>query len=172
MRKVPFIMFGLITISVMLVALKVLAVFYESMPKIEHNLYRNRDLSKLIDELMFEDNKNAIRIYWTDSMEKLAESGRLAVPDLIAAIETAHEKAASVKYGGNIQPEELINHDTQILQIRAAMVPGRIGDDRAIPVLTSLNCTDNRLKPYIDQAIKSIQEESKAYEVDNTEPPG
>jgi HEAT repeat protein len=95
-------------------------------------------------------------------MGALVKIGEPAVPELIDAIETAHDRAASMNYGNVQRSEWSIKHDARILQTRAAMVLGKSGDARAVPVLMKLKgndclffCRD------VDEAIKSSQENKK-----------
>jgi hypothetical protein len=162
MRKVSFIVFGLLTVSILLLALKVFAILYTSMPKADRKVAKNEDISRLIDDLIWEANGNRTKIYWTDSMEKLVELGESVVPDLVAAIETAHDKVVFGTYAHEHPSKWRIKYDTEMLQARAAMVLGRIGDFRSIPALTNLQCRDGRLVCYyVAEALKSIQENKK-----------
>jgi len=162
MHKVLFIGFGLITVIVVLLALKFFAIVYTPLPKVERIRYKKTDLAQRIDKLMWEENGSGAKIYWTASMEQLVKSGEPVVSDLIAAIETAHNKAASRTYPGRQPSEWRIHHDTEMLQTRAAMVLGKIGDTRALPVLLDLDCKDNFLMcHYVKEAIESIQENEK-----------
>jgi hypothetical protein len=161
-RKIPFILFGLLTVAILLFALKFFAFLFDSMPKVEQQRYKKTDVAQLIDNLMWEDNGSLAKIYWIDSMDRLVKMGEAVVPDLINAIETAHDKATTGTYQSEQPSEWAINHDTEMLQIRAAMVLGRIGDVRAIPVLTNFQCRDGRLICYyVAEALKSIQEKGR-----------
>jgi hypothetical protein len=162
MRKVPFILFGLLTIAVLLFALKFFALIYTPLPKVEQQRYKKTDVAQLIDNLMWEDNGSRAKIYWTDLMERLVKMGEPVVPDLIKAVETAHEKAAAGTHAGDRPSAWRINYDTEMLQTRAAMVLGKIGDARALSVLKSLKPANNILmRSYVDEAIESIQENEK-----------
>lgn len=115
-----------------------------------------------IDRLLDDENGSAAKIYWTPSMKGLVTMGSLVVPKLIEAIETAKEKAASVKYESGSPSEQRIKWDTELIQTRAAMVLGKIGDIRALPILTNLKCGDRSpMRYYIDEAVKSIFERAK-----------
>jgi HEAT repeat protein len=115
-----------------------------------------------IDRLLKDDNISGTHFNWTPSMEALAEIGASAAPSLIEAIETAKERAAFVPDNSGVQPSEQgIKWDTELIQTRAAMVLGKIGDTHALPVLTSLKCEDPVMRHYVDEAIKSIFEKAK-----------
>ena len=114
-----------------------------------------------IDRLLRDENGNASKVYWTPAMTALAEIGSAAVPGLIEASETARERAASVKAAPSLRSEEGIKWDTELIQTRAAMVLGKIGDARALPTLTNLKCEDILMRYYVDEAIKSIFEKAK-----------
>jgi hypothetical protein len=160
MRKIPFILFGLIAVAVILVALKVFATLFTFMPRAEKKVDRKTEIARLLDDLMLEENGNAARMYWTTSMGKLAKMGEPIVPDLIEAIETAGQRAESVEYEG--RTEWGINHDREMLQVRVVMVLGRIGDVRALPVLTNLDCKGSFMMCFsVDEALKNIREQEQ-----------
>jgi HEAT repeat protein len=115
-----------------------------------------------IDRLLMDDNSSGTHFNWTPSMNALAEMGSAAVPSLIEAIETAKERAAFVPDNSGVQPSKQgIKWDTELIQTRAAMVLGKIGDTHALPVLTGLKCEDPVMRHYVDEAIKSIFEKAK-----------
>lgn len=165
MRKIPFILCVLVTASVLLFGLKVFAVLYESMHESKNTFTKHEDIPTLINNLMSEGNMNVLKVYWTQSMDKLAEIGEPIVPYLIEAIETAHDRAEAVADRAKAVTyadisEGFINYNAEMLQTRAAMILGKIGDVRAVPVLTSLQCLEGgMICRYVNYALKSIAEQ-------------
>lgn len=164
MRKALFAILGLITVAVCIVAIKFYDIIQTPVPAL---LEKPESIDSLIDTLLYEAERSGHRIMWTYSMDALVRIGQPAVPKLIEAIETAHDRAAAMNYSSVQRSEEGINHDARILQTRAAMVLGKIGDARAVPVLMKLRgihclffCRD------VDEAIKRIQEKGKEPGVD------
>jgi hypothetical protein len=154
-RKVLYIVLGLITLLVCIVTVKV----YRLIQTPEQVWTEKPEtIESLIDQLLLEDNGSCTGIYRTRAMNSLVEIGEPVVPELIEAIETAYNRAAALTSGQERRSEWLINVDRELLQVRAAMVLGMIGDDRALPILKSLKCRHNRvICPLIDEAIKSIE---------------
>jgi hypothetical protein len=93
------------------------------------------------------------------AMATLARIGRPAVPKLIEATQNAPNTAAAIRFANVAKwPERYIRKETIKLQARAAMVLGKIGDARALPVLRSLLAVDDPMRVYFKEAIADFEE--------------
>jgi hypothetical protein len=164
MRKVMYIFSGIVMLLACMIAINAYIIIHTPVPEITENV---ASVDSLIDTLLYEaEHSPGTVVTWTYSMKAIVKIGEPAVPKLIDAIETAHDRAV-VMNDGNLQTtEEAISHDASILQTRAAMVLGKIKDSRAVPVLMKMkgiHCL--YFCRYVDEAIKSIQEKEKLREV-------
>ena len=82
---------------------------------------------------------------WTAAMEALARIGTPAVPKLIGVI------------GDETRSSRSDEPELTDIQTRAAMVLGRIGDARALPVLKALRSDNSVMSFYVKEAIKNIE---------------
>lgn len=111
-----------------------------------------------------------VRIMWKEqslgateqmnaAMEALRMIGEKAVPELIAAVETAD---AMVSAERREEGESSRRIDVFRLKVRGTIVLGRIGDQRALPTLESLlkQTDDKFLLPYVEDAIAEIKRRS------------
>jgi hypothetical protein len=155
LRKTIYLTAGLLILALSIGAFKIYDILTTT--SIELDDTRER-IPILIEHLLRDDNDSGTKIYWTSEMEEMTRIGPPAVPSLIEAIETAAIRAASIEYPEGFQRSEKgIKWDTEILQIRCAMVLGRIGDSRALPVLEQLKGKYGPpLRHYIDAAIEGI----------------
>ena len=114
----------------------------------------------LIEEMIEASSSNLLREYWNDSMEELVEIGEPSVPKLIEVLETAEGRSRASYVLGDIKPsEEGIRMETEIIQTRAAMVLGKIGDARALPFLEKLK--DKKYFPLYGAVIEAIEKIEK-----------
>jgi len=114
-------------------------------------------------------------------MRSLAQIGAPAVPDLIQELESAASNASSLVLNDEVAPSRsgdtprLLEENTKwdgsreisIIRIRAVLVLGEIGDERALPALERLLLNDPsapRLvefeSSYVTRAIQNIREKS------------
>lgn len=127
-------------------------------------LHAEEAIPTLID-MMGQDVSSGNWETMSPEMHALVQIGLPAVPKLIDAIETAETKAVSTRVFDDdpIFTEEvkrrMIKLDTLQIQVRAAMVLGRIGDDQALPALEKLqNTTDSE---YLVRYVKEAEEKIK-----------
>jgi hypothetical protein len=93
--------------------------------------------------------------YWSWSMEALAKIGGPAVPKLVNTMESARELASSHDWKAS---DFALNLETCSIRIRAAMVLGRIADDRALPALLKVRSQSDHCRRYeVDSAIENIR---------------
>jgi len=114
-------------------------------------------ITRLID-YMGEPDQTGRMNSWNAAMEALAKIGSPAVPKLIEAIQDAPNRAASFRFADGTKLSGIyIQTETDKLRIRAAMVLGRIGDARALPVLRDLPRENGAMSLYVSEALKSIE---------------
>jgi HEAT repeat protein len=94
---------------------------------------------------------------WSLAMESLVEIGKRGVPKLLETIEKARDLASS-DAGGAKPSGFYVETQTRIIQTRAVMILGQIGDARALPVLYKLRAEDELcpLRCEVDYAVKNI----------------
>jgi hypothetical protein len=115
-------------------------------------------IGRLIDYMVEPESRSVTKESWGGAMEALARIGRPAVPQLIEAIQNAPEKAASKRFADGTKLSDFgVQAETSKIQTRAAMVLGRIGDVRALPVLGALPSDNSVMSFYVKEAIKSIE---------------
>ena len=113
---------------------------------------------RLIEFMNEPESRSGTKEYWSGAMEALARIGSPAVPKLMESIQEAPNKAASKRFADGIGPSDFgIRVETSKIQTRAAMVLGRIGDPRALPVLRALPADKAVMSFYVSEAIKSIE---------------
>jgi len=117
-------------------------------------------------EMMWKEDRISAWESFNPAMEALIGIGNGCVPQLIEAIDNA-ESLVAVRIGSEspFTPEEIermIKRDADELRVRAAMVLGRIGDERALPVVQRLMdaAPDNSLRVHIRDALKNLQAQS------------
>ena len=137
--------------------------------------------------LLIELMRRRVAIDWPRGLDRVMRSlvqiGAPAVPDLIQELESAASNASSLVISDEVAPSRsggeprLHGENTKwdrsreisIIQIRAVLVLGEIGDERALPALETLLLNDPsepRLveieSPYITRAIHNIREKSRS----------
>jgi len=115
-------------------------------------------IARLIEFMNEPESENATKEYWNAAMEALAKIGGPAVPKLMEAIQGAPNKAASKRFADGTGLSDFgIRVETSKIQTRAAMVLGRIGDARALPVLKALRSDNGVMLYYVNEAIERIE---------------
>jgi HEAT repeat protein len=109
---------------------------------------------------------------WNDAMKALVRMGVVAVPRLIDTLERAESVANSVEYkdvplsGGSVRTIQVqIEENKWRIQLRAILVLGEIGNERAMPTLERMLREGSdlleRQKDYVREAVEKIRQKVK-----------
>ena len=115
-------------------------------------------IARLIEYMVQPESRSSTKEYWDGAMEALARIGKPAVPKLIQAIQEAPKNVSSIQSPDGTKLSDFsVQAEINKIQTRAAMVLGRIGDPRALPVLKALPSDQAVMSFYVREAIKNIE---------------
>src|SRR5215467_3653000 len=119
-------------------------------------------IGRLIDYMVQPESESSTKEYWDGAMEALARIGNPAVPKLIQTIQEAPKKTSSIQFADGAKLSDFsVQAEINKIQTRAAMVLGRIGDARALPVLKGLPSDNSLMSFYVKEAIKNIEKSNE-----------
>ena len=160
-NRVSYFLLGL----VIFIASVISAGFYfasrEPLPLLIYSEETDKRIRTLIDSMLAQDTYSLTHESWGPSMQALADIGPQAVPRLIETVDRAREIYISRNLAAGLPPSDFsIRVEPFIVQTRAVMVLGRIGDKRALPILLDIQAHHDLcpLRCEVDNAINGIKE--------------
>jgi hypothetical protein len=152
LRRWPFVVVGILAFILGMFAGRLYNSPKAPLPETDDTELR---IDAEINHVLAQETGSLTHENWSLAMENLVEVGKRAVPKLLATIEKARDLASS--YVGS--SDYFIKTQTRIIQTRAVMILGQIGDARALPALYKLRAEDELcpLRCEVDYAIKNIE---------------
>ena len=159
--RVSYVLLGLVMFIAAVIGAGLYFASREPLQQLKYNGETDTRIRSLIDRLMAQETYNLTHEDWGPSMQALADMGPQAVPRLIETVDRARETYISRNLAAGLPPSDFsIRVEPLIIQTRAVMVLGRIGDKRALPILLDIQAHHDLcpLRCEVDDAIKSIKE--------------
>ena len=160
-RRVSYFLLGLVIFIAAMISAGLYSASREPLQQLNYNEETDTRIRSLIDRLMAQETYSLTHEDWGPSMQALADIGPQAVPRLIETVDRARETYISRNLAAGLPPSDFsIRVEPLIVQTRAVMVLGRIGDKRALPILLDIQAHHDLcpLRCEVDDAIKSIKE--------------
>jgi hypothetical protein len=151
-RRWPYVVVGILAFVLGLFVAKLYNAPNSPLPETNDTELR---IEADINRVLTQETGSLTHENWSAAMEDLVEAGTRAVPKLLETIERARDLARSYRGASDF----FIKTQTRIIQTRAVMILGQIGDARALPVLNKLRAEDELcpLRCEVDYAITNIE---------------
>lgn len=134
--------------------------FRAPVQQLNYNEETDTRIRSLIDCMMSQETYSLTHEHWGPCMQDLADIGSQAVPSLIETVHRAREIYISRALASGLPPSDFsIRVQPLIVQTRAVMVLGRIGDKRALPSLLDRQANHEQcpLRCEVDKAIRALK---------------